>query len=302
MKVGWPRWSSTKRRPVVLARQAQDRLDHVAAVIAADPRGADDGRVRAELAFAGQLRAAVDRLRVGFVPLDVRRSASCRRTRSRSTRGRRARRPAGALRRHGAAPSTFTAKARSGSASQASTAVHAAEWTIASGCDAVIRPRARRRDRRRRDARAIAARSRRARRFESRDEVAAELPGGSGDEDPHDRPSPGRCRSGSHHQRLSRYHSTVASRASPRSRVGRPAEGAHLRASRSSSADRGRADPRRTRSTRRAAPSAEDAIGQLTVGDLVAAHRCCRSRRCRPCATRDRRRRSCPRRSTSRAR
>ena len=61
-----------RQRLVGVRRQAQDQLDHVVAVLAAHPRRACDRGRRARGVLAGQLRAAVDRHRVGGVVLTVR--------------------------------------------------------------------------------------------------------------------------------------------------------------------------------------------------------------------------------------
>ena len=71
VKVGEPRWSSTKRSVRSPCGQAQHGPDHVGPVGPAHPRGADDGGPGRALPLAAQLGPAVDRERVGLVPLDV---------------------------------------------------------------------------------------------------------------------------------------------------------------------------------------------------------------------------------------
>ena len=72
VKVGLPRWSSTKRSGPGLLGQAQHGAHHVGAVRAAHPRRAHHGGPRVELVLAAELAAAVHRHRVGRVPLPVR--------------------------------------------------------------------------------------------------------------------------------------------------------------------------------------------------------------------------------------
>ena len=80
-------------------------------------------------------------------------------------------------------PSALTRKARSRSVSHASTAVIAAQCTIASGCTRADRRRARRRGRRRRARR---GRGRRPRAPSARfDDLAADHAAGTGDQDAH---------------------------------------------------------------------------------------------------------------------
>ena len=71
VKVGEPRWSSTKRQGPVAPGQAQDGAHDVGAAHPAHPRRAHDGGRRIELAFAPKLALAVDRRRVGLVPFDI---------------------------------------------------------------------------------------------------------------------------------------------------------------------------------------------------------------------------------------
>ena len=124
-KVGWPRWSSTKRSVSCSPGQAQDRLDHVGAVVAAHPRGAHDRVVGVELELAGQLRRPYTDW--GWAcPTRRRGRPWCRRTRSRS-RTWQIRAPT----RRAASATWRTAEGVDGegpvgSPSQASTAVHAA--------------------------------------------------------------------------------------------------------------------------------------------------------------------------------
>ena len=228
MNVGRPRWSSTNAsgppgRPG--RRQPQHGRHHVGAVLAAHPRRAHDGGRRPErrgLALAGELRRAVHRQRVRLVPLAVRpveraveHVVGARRGRG----GRRRRRSASASQRTARA---LAANARSGSPSQASTAVHAAELTTTSGRTVVIsaehgvavgdveRRRVERRRRRRRPRVAV------------RDDVVAELPAGARDEQPHQNAA--RALSGSHQSRWSRYHSTVRRQRVVEVVLGLPAE------------------------------------------------------------------------------
>ncbi len=72
VNVGHPRWSSTKARSAPGRREAQHQLDHVVAVLAADPRRPHDGRVGPGQLLAGELRDPVHRLRVRRVVLAVR--------------------------------------------------------------------------------------------------------------------------------------------------------------------------------------------------------------------------------------
>ena len=127
-----------------------------------------------------------------------------------------------------------------------------------------------------------------------------ELAAGPGDEDAHGSVRP--ALSGSHHHRLSRYQATVASSASSSVRAGFQPSALHL-----GGVDRVAAvvaepvgdvlDQRRRR-----AAEGEEPLGELAVGDLVAGTDVVDLADRRPAAARGRRRRSCPRRSTSRGR
>ena len=220
----WPRWSSTKASIRRLPAEPQDRLDHVRPVLAADPRRADDRRARGpSLAFACQLRRAVDRERRGRRPTRCRGSSSCRRRRSRSTRGRDGRRPtpqrsatmADSERVDGERP------VRIGLASVDRGPRRAVHDRVGSGSRS--RRRALRRDRSRRALACDAATTSLA---ERRQRTTSR---------PSWPPAPvtstfidaARAFSGSHHSRLSRYHATVA-RAPRRGRGSAPAQRTHL--------------------------------------------------------------------------
>ena len=94
--MGEPTWSRTTRTSFRVDGEAQHRLDEVGAADAEEPGGADDevalvgGRGRL---LPGELGAAVGRERRGLVGLDVGRALGCRRRRSRWRRRRRWRRP-----------------------------------------------------------------------------------------------------------------------------------------------------------------------------------------------------------------
>ena len=119
--------------------------------------------------------------------------------------------------------SPLAAKARAGSLSQASTAVQAAQCTTASGRTVVIAD----------EHRVAVGHVERcpvggddlvARGPEVADDGETDLAGRAGDEDPHAYPAgaiAARARSGSHHERWSRYQATVASSASSSCRCGR---------------------------------------------------------------------------------
>ena len=114
--VGWPRWSSTNAQPVVLGRPGAGwsspcwrRARRTPTTCARSVASGPASRSPAEL------RPAVDRQRVGLVPLVVRRRPCRRRTRSRSRCGRGGRRRAAHASATQRTPSALTANARSGS-------------------------------------------------------------------------------------------------------------------------------------------------------------------------------------------
>ena len=157
----------------------------------------------------------------------------------------------------------------SGSASQASTAVHAAEWTTASGRSAVIAPSTSSRSVTSSVAWSPAATSSPAA-AQRPDQLGAELAAGTGDEDRMRLQAREPFR-GSHHHRLSRYQATVSASASSKLRCGRQPSALTL-----VDVDRVAAvvaepvgDVRRS-STRRAPHSCQQPVGELEVGDLVA--------------------------------
>ena len=131
-------------------------------------------------------------------------------------------------------PVALTRNARSGSDSHASTAVHAAQCTIASGrrCDDESRTACGVRDVERGvvDGDDVLVR-------EQLDDLAADLAAGAGDE----RSLMGGALSGSHHQRLSRYHSTVSLERLVERALPAPAERGRSWRCRPSSGGRGRA-------------------------------------------------------------
>ena len=120
------------QRPVALG-QPQRGLHHVGPAGAAHPRGAHDGGAGRALPLAAELGPAVDRARVRLVPLDVGPVGRA----VEDVVGRDVDEVGPAPPRHASAtwrvPRALTAYARSGSASQASTAVQAAAWTTTSG-------------------------------------------------------------------------------------------------------------------------------------------------------------------------
>ena len=136
MNVGWPRWSSTNAKPDrALGGSRSTSLDHVVAVLAAHPGGAHDAHAAG--ASASRSPASFERpytdCGFGRVPLVVR---PIERAVEHVVGADVDEVGADAVARLGQPArrrAPFTAKARSGSVSQASTAVYAAQWITASG-------------------------------------------------------------------------------------------------------------------------------------------------------------------------
>ena len=94
VKVGHPRWSSTKARSWSCAAKAQHRLDHVRPVAVRRPTTcARSSPAGPGLAFAGELRSCRRPRAARACPTRCRARSSGRRRRSRSTRGTGGRRP-----------------------------------------------------------------------------------------------------------------------------------------------------------------------------------------------------------------